>query len=114
METYTDTYKLHQQLGKGSFGTVWSGIHRKAKVPCAIKMVEKGKLKENSVYKKLMMDELQVLEATVHPNIPKVYALFEDTRNYYIITELVTGGNMLEKMMEMQKISEAQTAKVIK
>jgi calcium-dependent protein kinase len=69
---------------------------------------------ETPVYKKLMMDELKVLEDTDHPNIPKVYALFEDKKNYYIITELVSGGNMLDKMMSMQKISETVTAKVIK
>ena len=69
---------------------------------------------ETAVYKELMMDELKVLEDTDHPNIPKVYALFEDKKNYYIITELVSGGNMLDKMMKMQKISETITAKVIK
>jgi calcium-dependent protein kinase len=69
---------------------------------------------ETPVYKNLMMDELKVLEDTDHPNIPKVYALFEDKKNYYIITELVSGGNMLDKMMKMQKISETVTAKVIK
>ena len=101
-------------MGKGSFGTVWSGVHRKAKTACAIKIVDKNKVGENPVYHKLMMDELKVLEDTDHPNIPKVYALLEDKKNYYIITELISGGNMLDKMMKMQKISENKTAKVIK
>jgi calcium-dependent protein kinase len=53
-----------------------------------------------------MMNELKVLEETNHPNIPRVFELFEDHRNYYIITELISGGNMLEKMMEMETVTE--------
>ena len=45
-----------------------------------------------------MMSELKVLEETNHPNIPRVFELFEDNQNYYIITELISGGNMLEKL----------------
>jgi calcium-dependent protein kinase len=49
-----------------------------------------------------------------HPQIPKTFELFEDEKNYYIVTELITGGNMLEKMLKLQTMSEVDTAKVVK
>jgi serine/threonine protein kinase len=101
-------------LGKGSFGSVWSAVHIKVKAPCAVKIVTKKKLKEMKVYQELMMNELKVLEETNHPNIPRVFELFEDHNNYYIITELISGGNMLEKMMELETMSESQVVNVIK
>jgi calcium-dependent protein kinase len=107
-------YKLNKQLGKGSFGSVWSAVHIKVKAPCAVKIVTKKKLKEMKVYQELMMNELKVLEETNHPNIPRVFELFEDHNNYYIITELISGGNMLEKMMELETMSESQVVNVIK
>lgn len=61
-----------------------------------------------------MMSELKVLEETNHPNIPRVFELFEDNQNYYIITELISGGNMLEKMIELETMSEKLVVNVIK
>ena len=43
-----------------------------------------------------------------------MFELFEDKKNYYIVTELVSGGNVLEKMLKIQIMSEVDTAKVIK
>jgi len=101
-------------LGKGSFGSVWSAVHCKVKAPCAVKIVTKDKLKEMNVYQELMMNELKVLEETNHPNIPRVFELFEDHRNYYIITELISGGNMLEKMIDIAVITESKAVHVVK
>ena len=32
----------------------------------------------------------------MHPHITRVFELLEDTRNYYIVMELISGGNLLE------------------
>jgi len=89
-------------------------VHKKAQAACAIKVVKKHKLKEMEVYHELMMNELKVLEDVNHPNIPKVFELFEDEKNYYIVTELIPGGNMLERMLKLQTMNEVDTAKIVK
>ena len=45
-----------------------------------------------------MMNELKVLEETIHPNITKVFELFEDSDNYFVVCELGSGGTLLEKV----------------
>ena len=60
-----------------------------------------------TVYQELMVNELKILEETNHPNIPRVFELFEDHKNYYIITELISGGDMLAKLMELEVIAES-------
>lgn len=35
-----------------------------------------------------------ILKELDHPNILKVYDLFQDNKNYYLITELCTGGEL--------------------
>jgi calcium-dependent protein kinase len=57
-----------------------------------------------------MIDELKVLEETNHPNIPKVFELFEDDKHYYIISELIEGGDMLAMMEEVGYLSERRGA----
>jgi len=44
---------------------------------------------------------LEILEITQHPNITRVFELMEDAKNYYIVMELITGGNLLEKIGDM-------------
>jgi serine/threonine protein kinase len=54
-----------------------------------------------------------VLEATEHPNITRIFELLEDTTNYYIVMEVVTGGNLLDKLTKMHRFTEAQAGHVI-
>lgn len=56
-----ENYKLGDVLGKGTFGVVKRADHTKAKFVCAVKMIDKKKLKNNSTYFELMQNELLVL-----------------------------------------------------
>lgn len=111
---FTDHYRLKKELGSGAFGSVKLGEHRLSKVPCAIKIVKKSKLATAEVYKELMKDELQVLEDTNHPFITRVFELMEDRRSYYIIMELITGGNLLDMIYKKKVFTEQEAANVLK
>ena len=49
VEKFSEHYKLGKELGRGTFGVVKIGTHRKSGVPCAIKIVTKEKLVEYDV-----------------------------------------------------------------
>jgi len=82
-------------------------------VPCAIKVIRKSSL-NNQVFKSLNTNELQVLEETVHPHITRVFELMEDSRNYYVIMELISGGNLFERIRNLQHFTEEQAANIMK
>ena len=113
IERFTDHYKIQKELGSGSFGSVRLGHHRKSGVPCAIKIIKKTLLSQAEVYEQLMKQELEVLEKTDHPHITRVFELMEDKRSYYVIMELVSGGNLLEKVIEMKSMTEPLAADII-
>ena len=48
---------------------------------------------------------MNLLKNLDHPNIVKVYDLLVDEHNYYIVTELLYGGT-LEQRLAQGKISE--------
>ena len=50
----------------------------------------------------------------MHPHITRVFELLEDTRNYYIVMELISGGNLLEAIRQKGNFTEPKAAKVIK
>lgn len=66
------------------------------------------------MYQELNTNELNVLEDTVHPHITRVFELMEDSRCYYIIMELVSGGNLFDMIKQERQFSEEKAASVIK
>ena len=113
VERFKDLYETKKQLGQGSFGQVRLGTHRKSGVPCAIKIIKKSLLSQAEIYETLMKQELEVLEKTDHPHITRVFELLEDKRQYYVIMELISGGNLLEKVIEMKTMTEPLAADII-
>ena len=63
VERFATFYSKRKEIGKGAFGTVHLGSHRKTNVPCAIKTIKKTQLNEAEVYQELNKNEFEVLEA---------------------------------------------------
>ena len=41
-----------------------------------------------------------MLKSTVHPNIMNVLELLEDDNNYYVISEILEGGELFDRIIE--------------
>ncbi|CAD8209837.1 unnamed protein product [Paramecium octaurelia] len=81
-------YKVEKLLRQGEFGDVRLAIHISTGLKRAIKYVRKDKI-GNHLEKN---QENPLLEANIlreldHPNILKLYELFQDEQYYYLITE---------------------------
>ena len=107
MQKFHENYSKRKEIGTGAFGSVHLGVHRKTKIPCAIKTIKKSSLQVHEVYQELNKNELEVLEQTNHPNITRIFELLEDDRNYYIIMEVITGGDLLKKIGKLATFTES-------
>ena len=81
---------------------------------CALKIVNKGKLKTSETIQALMEQELDILQKTEHPNIVRVIELLEGPVNFYVVMELVTGGDLCGYILKQKKFSERRTAIIVK
>jgi calcium-dependent protein kinase len=72
-----------QVIGKGSFGLVLKGIHRQTKQERAIKVIKKSKLMDSEKFK----SEINIMKKLDHPNIIKLYEVFEDKKYCYFVME---------------------------
>ena len=108
-----DTYKLGEVLGKGTFGEVRRAEHLKAKFVCAIKVIDKLKLKNNQIYFELMQNELQVLQKASHPHIMRIFELLEDEDNYYVVSEFLKGGELFERIIKLKTFNEQRAAFIV-
>lgn len=49
-----------------------------------------------------------------HPNIIKIFEFYQDQNYFYIVTELCTGGELFDKIVETKFMSEKKAAEIMK
>ena len=88
-----DKYEVKKKLGKGKFGLVKLGINKETKKPVAIKIMAKKNMDKSDL--ELAKVEIDILKIGQHPNIIKLYDVFENENYIYIIMEYCSGGDLL-------------------
>ena len=88
-----DKYEVKQKIGKGKFGLVKAGINKETKKPVAIKIMAKKNMDKSDM--ELAKVEIDILKISQHPNIIKLYDVFENEHYIYIIMENCSGGDLL-------------------
>lgn len=105
-------YDIKELLGTGHFGSVKRALRKDAKdsQEYAVKSIEKSKINDQL---HLLQRELSLLMMVNHPNIVKLYEVYEDDRYIYMVMEHCAGGELFEQLMERQRYTEAEAAKII-
>ena len=85
-EKISKHYQIKSALGSGGYGEVFLAKHLASGSDRAIKVIEKAKWnpKENEA----VINEFNIVKDLDHPNLLKMYEMFEDSRHYYIITDI--------------------------
>jgi len=107
-------YDMREVLGTGNFATVRLGVDRKTGQKYAIKVIDKKKMSITSKRKDSLMDEVNVLTKVHHDNIISIKEVFETQKNLYLVLELVTGGELFDKIIEEKKFTENACRYVLK
>lgn len=79
----------------------------------AIKIMTKKAIQKQEVYVKLLQNELEILGEKSHPNLIRIVDLIEDNDNYYIVSEVVKGGELFKRLTKLNTFTEVQAADVI-
>ena len=87
-----DIYDVKEKLGNGKFGLVKLGINKHTKEKVAIKIMNKKKMDSSDI--ELMRTEIEILKICQHPNIIRLYDIFENIDYIYIIMEYCPGGDL--------------------
>ncbi|EQC37175.1 CAMK/CAMK1 protein kinase [Saprolegnia diclina VS20] len=105
-------YALGRELGHGRFSRVLEATHRTKNVKCAVKIMDKTQL--GAQEKELLRTEIAILRLVKHKHIIRLYDVFESKQNIYIVTELLTGGELFTKIVGRVRHSEAETKAVMR
>ena len=99
-------YIILGDLGTGSYGCVKKVKHRQLGEIRAMKIVKKNSPSSQN--------EIEILKKISHPNIISIYEIFEDSINYYIMTEYLEGGELFDMITKQHVLSEVDAAKILK
>ncbi|EGR29659.1 protein kinase domain protein [Ichthyophthirius multifiliis] len=105
-------YKFGNILGEGAFGSVRLVEQKSSGLLRAMKCIKKSNIIKEEEEK--MFAEVSVLKELNHPNIISLYELFQDDGNYYLITEYCGGGELFERIKQMESFSEREAADYMK
>ena len=90
---FSDHYELKEVIGKGKFGVVNLGIHKKTQKQVAIKIINKDSIKTTED-KELVKVEIDILKLCHHPNIVRLLDHLENLDYIFIVMEYIEGGTL--------------------
>jgi len=104
-------YKMDKKtLGSGTYGVVCKATHLVNGQVRACKTISRKKIKNWERFQ----TEVKILQTVDHPNIIKLYEYFEDKKNVYLITELCSGGELFDKIIEKEAFDEQYACWIFK
>ncbi|KAJ3314531.1 hypothetical protein HDV04_006070 [Boothiomyces sp. JEL0838] len=110
-QEFIERYELQHQLGTGAFSEVKLGIEKKTGKQFAIKIIDRCKCKGKE---DMIETEVKILQRIDHPNIVKLYEMYEFDGKIYLIMELVTGGELFDLIVGRGCFPEKETAEFVK
>lgn len=122
-EAYHNRFLEDRILGQGEFGVVRMVIDMKAKggegEPAACKMLRKGVVfKDNTLYSPLKPEVLRSECAILRTLAGKYYcldlvAIYETPKLIYVVTELCSGGEMMEYVSKQENLRTEDVSRII-
>jgi calcium-dependent protein kinase len=106
----TRDYSFGEKIGSGSFGSVRIATHKNSGHKRAVKIIKKDEQEDEE---KLFL-EVDILAKLSHPNIMLVFECYEDSTNFYIISEICEGGELFDCIAEKGHFTEKDAALVMK
>jgi len=98
-----DHYKMAKKnLGEGSYGVVLIGKSKESGEERAVKSIQRSKIKDKSTFQA----EVDIQKQLDHPNIVKLYEVYEDPRAVYLVMELCTGGELFDRIVEQAEAGD--------
>lgn len=111
-EDIHNVYVFKDQLGSGYFGSVkLAHLQDDPNKIYAVKSIDKSRLAPFQI--DVLSREIDILSTVDHPNIIRYYETYMDERYFHIVTEYLSGGDLLSGMSRKKNYCEKDIAIVI-
>lgn len=113
-------WKLGKTLGRGATGRVLLATHQSTGQKAAVKVVSKSELQDDDAPAKLSDDaglpygierEIIIMKLLTHPNVLRLYDVWETSKALYLVLEYVEGGELFDLLVERGPLQEQEAIK---
>uniref|UniRef100_A0A3Q3WZ13 non-specific serine/threonine protein kinase n=1 Tax=Mola mola TaxID=94237 RepID=A0A3Q3WZ13_MOLML len=103
---FSDTYEIKEDIGVGSYSICKRCISKGTGMEYAVKIISKAKRDPT--------EEVEILlRYGQHPNIITLKDVYDDGRSVFLVTELMKGGELLDKILRQKFFSEREASAVL-
>lgn len=99
-----DHYEVLEMMGEGAFSVVFKARHLATRNLVAIKILRKYQM--DSAQKQAVLKEVIIMRQLNHPKVVKFIEFVESEPYYYIVQELVAGGEIFTAIVNYTYFSE--------
>uniref|UniRef100_A0AAR2IPH5 non-specific serine/threonine protein kinase n=1 Tax=Pygocentrus nattereri TaxID=42514 RepID=A0AAR2IPH5_PYGNA len=103
---FSDVYDVKEDIGVGSYSICKRCVHKTSGMEHAVKIINKEKRDP--------AEEVEILlRYGQHPNIITLKDVYDDGQSVYLVTELMKGGELLDKILRQKFFSEREASAVL-
>src|SRR3954469_9759989 len=104
--TIAGRYELRAILGRGGMATVYRAPQGTLDREGAVKLID-PQLENDPTFSERFRLEARIVARLRHPNILTIYDFGEEQGMLYLVTELVRGGTLQERLGQIQSFAQA-------
>ncbi|XP_049451361.1 ribosomal protein S6 kinase alpha-1 isoform X3 [Epinephelus fuscoguttatus] len=103
---FSDGYILKEDIGMGSFSVCKRCVHKATNTEYAVKMIDKTSTDPS--------EEIEILlRYGQHPNIITLKDVYDNGKQVFMVTELMRGGELLDRILKQKFFSEREASAVL-
>jgi len=106
-------YELHEELGRGGFGTVYRAVDTTLGREVALKVLH-PQLTVDPDFLEKFRNEARTVAGLKSPNIVTIYELGEIDGRVFIAMDYMVGGSLKDKLAKEGKLSFEETLRILK
>ncbi|XP_033098287.1 serine/threonine-protein kinase dst1-like isoform X2 [Anneissia japonica] len=100
-----DKYEFFEELGRGAFGITKRCVSFTGGKSFAAKFIELKNGKKEDIYR-----EIEIMSCLHHQKLIKLYDAYETKENVVMVMELVSGGELFERIIDQESFTEVKAA----
>eukprot|EP00298_Acanthocystis_sp_HF-20_P009353 c18257_g1_i2.p1 GENE.c18257_g1_i2~~c18257_g1_i2.p1 ORF type:complete len:333 (-),score=79.00 c18257_g1_i2:122-1120(-) len=106
----SEKYTIGDVLGSGHYAEVRLGINKETGEKVAIKVCARGKMEIDDI-----IQEIDILARVEdHPHVIQLKEIYEKKGRIFIVMELVTGGELFDRIVEVQYYKEPEARNLMR
>ncbi|CAD8133030.1 unnamed protein product [Paramecium pentaurelia] len=107
-------FKVFKKIGKGNFASVYLAERIEDGQQMAIKAFSKSAVYAEENGKEGLINEITIMRELDHPNIMKLYEVYETQNSLYMGLELLQGGQLYDLMKKKVILNNKQIQSIMK